>query len=145
MENNTENIFKNRLEPSIILSDYRLNNRIIVSDMYRSFLFTDETTITQIKNEVTDAFKDNEKYLKILEAAKMQSDEDKIISELIQLYPNFKERMEQVFQLSLANKNEEAINLFNSSAEPVLNEIISKGLELTELNQKKCKYFEYGK
>ncbi|WP_268807917.1 methyl-accepting chemotaxis protein [Lysinibacillus parviboronicapiens] len=136
LENNTENIFKNRLEPSIILSDYRLNNRIIVSDMYRSFLFTDETTITQIKNEVTDAFKDNEKYLKILEAAKMQSDEDKIISELIQLYPNFKERMEQVFQLSLANKNEEAINLFNSSAEPVLNEIISKGLELTELNQK---------
>ncbi|MET4562890.1 methyl-accepting chemotaxis protein [Lysinibacillus parviboronicapiens] len=136
LENNTENIFKNRLEPSIILSDYRLNNRIIVSDMYRSFLFTDETTITQIKNEVTDAFKDNEKYLKILEAAKMQSDEDKIISELIQLYPNFKERMEQVFQLSLANKNEEAINLFNSSAEPVLDEIISKGIELTELNKK---------
>ncbi|WP_274520160.1 methyl-accepting chemotaxis protein [Lysinibacillus parviboronicapiens] len=136
LENNTENIFKNRLEPSIILSDYRLNNRIIVSDMYRSFLFTDETTITQIKNEVTDAFKDNEKYLKILEAAKMQSDEDKIISELIQLYPNFKESMEQVFQLSLANKNEEAINLFNSSAEPVLDEIISKGIELTELNKK---------
>ncbi|MGE6514810.1 methyl-accepting chemotaxis protein [Lysinibacillus sphaericus] len=136
LENNTENIFKNRLEPSIVLSDYRLNNRIIVSDMYRSLLFIDETTITQIKNEVTDAFKDNEKNLKILEAAKMQSDEDKIISELIQLYPSFKESMEQVFQLSLANKNEEAINLFNSSAEPVLDEIMSKGLELTELNKK---------
>ncbi|MFY0519003.1 methyl-accepting chemotaxis protein [Lysinibacillus sp. UGB7] len=136
LENNTENIFKNRLEPSIVLSDYRLNNRIIVSDMYRSLLFTDETTITQIKNEVTDAFKNNEKNLKILEAAKMQSDEDKIISELIQLYPSFKESMEQVFQLSLANKNEEAINLFNSSAEPVLDEIMSKGLELTELNKK---------
>ncbi len=136
LENNTENIFKNRLEPSIILSDYRLNNRIIVSDMYRSLLFTDETTITQIKNEVTDAFQDNEKNLKILEAANMQSDEDKIISDLIQLYPSFKESMEQVFQLSLANKNEEAINLFNSSAEPVLDEIMSKGLELTELNKK---------
>lgn len=136
LENNTENIFINRLEPGIVLSDYRLNNRIIVSDMYRSLLFTDETTITQIKNEVTDAFQDNEKNLKILEAANMQSDEDKIISELILLYPNFKESMEQVFQLSLANKNEEAINLFNSSAEPVLDEIMSKGLELTELNKK---------
>lgn len=136
LENNTENIFINRLEPSIVLSDYRLNNRIIVSDMYRSLLLTDETTITQIKNEVTDAFQDNEKNLKILEAANMQSDEDKIISELILLYPNFKESMEQVFQLSLANKNEEAINLFNSSAEPVLDEIMSKGLELTELNKK---------
>ncbi|MFC9539481.1 methyl-accepting chemotaxis protein [Lysinibacillus sp. NPDC056959] len=136
LENTTENIFINRLEPSIVLSDYRLNNRIIVSDMYRSLLLTDETTITQIKNEVTDAFQNNEKNLKILEAAKMQSDEDKIISELIQLYPSFKESMEQVFQLSLANKNDEAINLFNSSAEPVLDEIMSKGLELTELNKK---------
>ncbi|MEQ6357995.1 methyl-accepting chemotaxis protein [Lysinibacillus sp. M3] len=136
LENTTENIFINRLEPSIVLSDYRLNNRIIVSDMYRSLLLTDETTITQIKNEVTDAFQNNEKNLKILEAAKMQSDEDKIISELIQLYPSFKESMEQVFQLSLANKNDEAIKLFNSSAEPVLDEIMSKGLELTELNKK---------
>ncbi|MFJ6268006.1 methyl-accepting chemotaxis protein [Lysinibacillus xylanilyticus] len=136
LENNTENIFINRLEPSIVLSDYRLNNRIIVSDMYRSLLLTDETTITQIKNEVTDAFQDNEKNLKILEAANMQSDEDKIISELILLYPSFKESMEQVFQLSLANKNEEAINLFNSSAKPVFDEIMSKGLTLTELNGK---------
>ncbi|QPA60623.1 methyl-accepting chemotaxis protein [Lysinibacillus sphaericus] len=136
LEKNAENILKNRLEPSIILSDYRLNNQMIVSDIYRSLLFNDEKAITQIKNEVTFVFKDNEKNLKLLESTNMHSDEKQIISELVQLYPIFKESMEQVFQLSLANKNEEAINLFESSAEPVLEKIMSKGLELTELNRK---------
>ncbi|GED66101.1 methyl-accepting chemotaxis protein [Lysinibacillus fusiformis] len=136
LEKNAENILKNRLEPSIILSDYRLNNQMIVSDIYRSLLFNDEKAITQIKNEVTYVFKDNEKNLKLLESTNMHSDEKQIISELVQLYPIFKESMEQVFQLSLANKNEEAIKLFDSSAEPVLEKITSKGLELTELNKK---------
>ncbi|MEY9977504.1 methyl-accepting chemotaxis protein [Lysinibacillus sp. RC79] len=136
LENNTENIFKNRLEPSIVLTDYRLNNRVIISNMYRSFLFTDESTIKQINNEVMHAFEENEKNLQILKEANLKSDEDKIINELVQQFPNFKESMEKVFQLSLANKNEEAINLFNSSAKPVFDEIMSKGLELTELNKK---------
>ncbi|MFT9820746.1 methyl-accepting chemotaxis protein [Lysinibacillus sp. NPDC056185] len=136
LENNTENIFKNRLEPSIVLTDYRLNNRVIISNMYRSFLFTDESTIKQINNEVMHAFEENEKNLQILKEANLKSDEDKIINELVQQFPNFKESMEKVFQLSLANKNEEAINLFNSSAKPVFDEIMSKGLELTKLNKK---------
>lgn len=42
LKNNIEDIFKDRLEPGIILTDYRLNNRIILTDMYRSFLYTDE-------------------------------------------------------------------------------------------------------
>ncbi|MFJ8099522.1 methyl-accepting chemotaxis protein [Lysinibacillus sp. NPDC096212] len=136
LENNTENIFKNRLEPSIVLTDYRLNNRVIISNMYRSFLSTDESTIKQINNEVMHAFEENEKNLQILKEANLKSDEDKIINELVQQFPNFKESMEKVFQLSLANKNEEAINLFNSSAKPVFDEIMSKGLELTKLNKK---------
>ncbi|MFJ3389591.1 MULTISPECIES: methyl-accepting chemotaxis protein [unclassified Lysinibacillus] len=136
LQNNTDNIFKDRLEPSIVLSDYRLNNWIIVSNMYRSMFFIDESTVTQIKDEVTTAFKENEKNLEILKAANMNPDEKKIISELTQQYPRFKESMEQVFQLSVANKNEEATNLFNSSAKPILDDITSKGIELTELNKK---------
>lgn len=136
LQNNTDNIFKDRLEPSIVLSDYRLNNRIIVSNMYRSMFFIDESTVTEIKDEVTTAFKENEKNLEILKAANMNPGEKKIISELTQQYPRFKESMEQVFQLSIANKNEEATNLFNSSAKPILDDITSKGIELTELNKK---------
>lgn len=136
LENNTEDIFKNRLEPSIVLTDYRLNNRVIVSNMYRSFLMTDESTIKQIKDEIMHAFEENEKNLQTLKETNLQSDEVKIINELVQQYPSFKESMEQVFQLSLANKNEEAINFFDSSAKPVLDEIIAKGLELSELNKK---------
>ncbi|MGE7673839.1 methyl-accepting chemotaxis protein [Lysinibacillus sp. NPDC094403] len=135
LENNTDNIFKNRLEPSIVLTDYRLNNRVIISNMYHSFLFTDESTIKQINDEVMNAFEENEKNLQILKEANLKSDEDKIINELVQQFPNFKESMEKVFQLSLANKNEEAINLFNSSAKPVFDEFMSKGLELTKLNK----------
>ncbi|MDD1501648.1 methyl-accepting chemotaxis protein [Lysinibacillus sp. CNPSo 3705] len=136
LQNNTDNIFKDRLEPSIVLSDYRLNNWIIVSNMYRSMFFIDESTVTQIKDEVTTAFKENEKNLEILKAANMNPSEKKIISELTQQYPRFKESMEQVFQLSVANKNEEATNLFNSSAKPILDDITSKGIKLTELNKK---------
>ncbi|MFF2177342.1 methyl-accepting chemotaxis protein [Lysinibacillus sp. NPDC058147] len=136
LENNTENIFKNRLEPSIVLTDYRLNNRIIVSNMYRSFLMTDESTIKQIKDEIMHAFEENEKNIQILKETNLQSDENKIINELVQQYPSFKESMEQVFQLSLDNKNEEAIKFFDSSAKPVLDEITAKGLELSELNKK---------
>ncbi|QDQ02294.1 methyl-accepting chemotaxis protein [Lysinibacillus fusiformis] len=136
LENNTDNIFKDRLEPSIVLGDYRLNNRIIVSDMYRSFLVSDESSLKQIENEVMNAFEENEKNLQILKETYLKPDEDKILSELVQQYPSFIESMEKVFQLSLANKNEEAINLFNSSAKPVFDGIMSKGLELTELNKK---------
>lgn len=136
LQNNTDNIFKDRLEPSIVLSDYRLNNRIIVSNMYRSMFFIDESTVKEIKDEVTTAFKENEKNLEILKAANMNPNEKKIISELTKQYPRFKESMEQVFQLSIANKNEEATNLFNSSAKPILDDITSKGIELTELNKK---------
>ncbi|MGE7093848.1 methyl-accepting chemotaxis protein [Lysinibacillus sp. NPDC048646] len=136
MEKNSDNIFKNRLEPSIVLSDYRLNNRIIVSNMYRSFMFIDKATITQINDEVMNAFKDNEENLQILKAANLQPEEDALISELVELYPSFKASMEQVFQLSLANKNEEAVNLFNSNAKPVLDQINLKGVALTDLNKK---------
>ncbi|MGN4126927.1 methyl-accepting chemotaxis protein [Lysinibacillus sphaericus] len=135
LEKNTENMYINRLEPSIVLSEYRLNNRIIVSDMYRSFVFIDEATTTQINDEVMNAFKDNENNLQILKAANLKAEEDALISDLIQLYPSFKTNMEQVFQLSLVNKNDEAINLFNSKAKPVLDQIISKGNALTDLNQ----------
>ncbi|MGE7673840.1 methyl-accepting chemotaxis protein [Lysinibacillus sp. NPDC094403] len=136
LENNTENIFKDRLEPSIVLSDYRINNRIIISNMYRSFVYTDESTLTEIKDEVKKAFTDNEKNLQLLKATNLKPDEDKIINELIQQYPIFKESMEQVFRLSLVNKNEEAFNLYNSSAKPVFDKIATTGLELTELNKK---------
>ncbi|MGE7695145.1 methyl-accepting chemotaxis protein [Lysinibacillus sp. NPDC094177] len=136
LENNTENIFKDRLEPSIVLSDYRINNRIIISNMYRSFIYTDESTLTEIKDEVMKAFTENEKNLQLLKATNLKPDEDKIINELVQQYPIFKESMEQVFKLSLVNKNEEAFNLYNSSAKPVFDKIASTGLELTKLNKK---------
>ncbi len=136
LENITESIFKDRLEPSIILGDYSLNNQIIVSDMYRSFLFTDEATIKQINDEVQNAFEDNEKNLQILKDTYLYPDEDKILSELIEQLPSFKENMEKVFQLSLANKNEEAISFFNSNAKPIYDTILSKGVELIDLNKK---------
>jgi len=136
LDHNTENIFKDRLEPSILLGDYRLNNFIIFSNMNRSFLFLDDATIKQIEGESKNAFEENEKNLQILKDTYLKPDEDKILDELIQQYPSFKESMEEVFKLSLANKNEEAINLFNSSAKPVFDEIMSKSKELTELNKK---------
>ncbi len=136
LENITESIFKDRLEPSIILGDYSLNNQIIVSDMYRSFLFTDEATIKEINDEVQNAFEDNEKNLQLLKDTYLYPDEDKIISELIEQLPSFKENMEKVFQLSLANKNEEAISFFNSNAKPIYDTILSKGIELIDLNKK---------
>ena len=136
LENITESIFKDRLEPSIILGDYSLNNQIIVSDMYRSFLFTDEATIKEINDEVQNAFEDNEKNLQLLKETYLYPDEDKILSELIEQLPSFKENMEKVFQLSLANKNEEAISFFNSNAKPIYDTILSKGIELIDLNKK---------
>ncbi len=136
LENITESIFKDRLEPSIILGDYSLNNQIIVSDMYRSFLFTDEATIKEINDEVQNAFEDNEKNLQLLKDTYLYPDEDKILSELIEQLPSFKENMEKVFQLSLANKNEEAISFFNSNAKPIYDTILSKGIELIDLNKK---------
>ncbi|WP_338654519.1 methyl-accepting chemotaxis protein [Lysinibacillus sp. Y5S-8] len=135
LKNNIEDIFKDRLEPGIILTDYRLNNRIILTDMYRSFLYTDEKTIELINNEVNKAFEDNEMNLQLLNDTNLKSDEAEIISELVEQYPIFKETMEEVFQLSLANKNEEALNLYYSIGEPEYNSILSKGLELTELNR----------
>ncbi|KUF36758.1 methyl-accepting chemotaxis protein [Lysinibacillus sp. F5] len=135
LKNNIEDIFKDRLEPGIILTDYRLNNRIILTDMYRSFLYTDEKTIELINNEVNKAFEDNEMNLQLLNDTNLKSDEAEIISELVEQYPIFKETMEQVFQLSLANKNEEALNLYYSIGEPGYNSILSKGLKLTELNR----------
>ncbi|MEK3730587.1 MULTISPECIES: methyl-accepting chemotaxis protein [unclassified Lysinibacillus] len=135
LKNNIEDIFKDRLEPGIILTDYRLNNRIILTDMYRSFLYTDEKTIELINNEVNKAFEDNEMNLQLLNDTNLKSDEAEIISELVEQYPIFKETMEQVFQLSLANKNEEALNLYYSIGEPEYNSILSKGLKLTELNR----------
>jgi methyl-accepting chemotaxis protein len=135
LKNNIEDIFKDRLEPGIILTDYRLNNRIILTDMYRSFLYTDEKTIELINNEVNKAFEDNEMNLQLLNNTNLKSDEAEIISELVEQYPIFKETMERVFQLSLANKNEEALNLYYSIGEPEYNSILSKGLKLTELNR----------
>lgn len=135
LKNNIEDIFKDRLEPGIILTDYRLNNRVILTDMYRSFLYTDEKTIELINNEVNKAFEDNEMNLQLLNDTNLKSDEAEIISELVEQYPIFKETMEQVFQLSLANKNEEALNLYYSIGEPEYNSILSKGLKLTELNR----------
>lgn len=81
------------------------------------------------------AFEDNEMNLQLLNDTNLKSDEAEIISELVEQYPIFKETMEQVFQLSLANKNEEALNLYYSIGEPEYNSILSKGLKLTELNR----------
>ncbi|WP_107924954.1 methyl-accepting chemotaxis protein [Lysinibacillus parviboronicapiens] len=136
LEKNTEDIFTNRLEPSLVLTQYRINNRVITSDMYLSFLTVDEATNKQIKDEIEKALKANEENLQLLKAAKLQSDEDAIVADLLQLYPVFKARMEQILQLSTVNKNVEAINLFNSKVKPIVEQINNKGVELTDLNQK---------
>jgi len=136
LEKNTDDIFNDRLEPSILLGEYRLNNRIIVSDMYRSFLYTDEITHKQIEKEVLYAFEENERSLQLLKDTYLKPDENKLLNELILEYPNFKESMNKVFQLSLANKNEDAISLFNVSVKPLYEEIMEKGLHLTEMNKK---------
>ncbi|MBI6865408.1 methyl-accepting chemotaxis protein [Lysinibacillus fusiformis] len=135
LKNNIEDIFKDRLEPGIVLTDYRLNNRIILTYMYRSFHYTDEKTINEIHAGVKKAFEENEMNLQLLNDTSLKSDEAEIINELIDEYPSFKETMEKVFELSLANKNEEALNLYYSIAEPEYNRILSKGRELTQLNR----------
>lgn len=135
LKNNIEDIFKDRLEPGIVLTDYRLNNRIILTYMYRSFHYTDEKTIKEIHAGVKKAFEENEMNLQLLNDTSLKSDEAEIINELIDEYPSFIETMEKVFELSLANKNEEALNLYYSIAEPEYNRILSKGRELTQLNR----------
>ncbi|QDQ00440.1 HAMP domain-containing protein [Lysinibacillus fusiformis] len=137
LENNTELVFKDRLEPFIILADYRTNNRDIVSNTYYSMMVeNDEAAASEIRNKITSIFKENEEHLQTLKAANLKSDEAAIISDIIELYPSFEASVEEVLQLSLVNKNEEAVTLFHTDAKPVLDEIISKGNMLIELNQK---------
>lgn len=48
--------------------------------------------------------------------------------------PQYRELREQVVELGLANKNEEALELFRSEARPVLNEVMTAAEDLRELN-----------
>lgn len=138
ISNNSEDLYNKRLLPSNILSKYRLNNRAAVVDMWHIFTETDEKTGQFLKTDATNKLNENKQLLQQLKNANLTPKEHKIIIELIKLYPDFSSQMLQNIQLGYENKNVEALNQFSTKTNLILSEIISRGDQLTVINNKEA-------
>lgn len=97
-------------------------------------LLTDEADIKEAQNEMQDIQEKSNAALEALKVNCQSSKELEYIKIIEDRLPKYRELREQVVELGLVNRNDEALELFRESASPVLNEIMSAAEGLADLN-----------
>lgn len=134
MSSNTKNMYKNRLEPTIILSKYRINNRAILADIWQSMTETEDSTAAFLRSDIQNKFKESRAYLNQYKDSKLTSEEAKIVNNLIKIYPVFEESVNKAFDLAFINRNSEAQDVYNNDTKHYFEQIISYGTQLDKIN-----------
>lgn len=97
-------------------------------------ILTDEAEIASAKESLADADEQVEYYLGEFKD-KLESDEERELLALIEeTYPKYIEIRNEAIELGLANKNDEALELFKKEAVPYLQEVMGAADELIEMN-----------
>lgn len=136
LNDNTEELYKDRLQPSITLAKYRLNNRAILVNIWKSLTVINANESIEISKDLKSKYNENLKLLQELKKANLTKHEKAVLDEINTLFPKYGNGIDEVFLLGQANKNAEGIKLFHEKTEPILNQIIAKGNQLDELNIK---------
>lgn len=98
-------------------------------------LLTDPADIANAQKELSDIIAVTEDALEQLKATCQTDKELSLIKVFDQKFPEYKKLREEVIRLGEQNKNDEALNMFRSEAQPVLTEIMDAAQELMELNE----------
>lgn len=97
-------------------------------------MLTNEADIKASQDELSQI---QEKTSQALEALKLNcttEEELKYIAIIDQKLPEYRKLRDQVTELGLVNRNEEALALFRTQAQPVLNEVMTAAEELSSFN-----------
>lgn len=97
-------------------------------------LLTDTDDIAEAQNELNLLQEKTQQALKTMKENCKTEKELVFIATIEDKYPQYREVREQVVNLGLQNKNEEALELFRSQAKSLLNEVMTAAEGLAELN-----------
>lgn len=97
-------------------------------------ILTDEAEIAESQAEMKEIQELTTQALTALKENCTTKDELAYISIIDEKLPKYRELREQVTELGLQNKNEEALELFRDSARPILTEIMTAAQSLADLN-----------
>ncbi len=136
MKENSGKLYKDRLIPTVIFSEYRLNNRKLIADMWKLFTLTDQSTSNQLKNNIDKIIKQNKQLLNDYKSTKMTTKEANIIKDIEKTTSLFEISIQKSVQLGLQNKNEEAINLYNNEITKYANRLTTLYDQLDQVNFK---------
>lgn len=105
------------------------------SAIVRDIIFlTDEADLATAQKELEEAANAATEALSALKVNCQSEQELALIKIIDQQLPVYRDLREQVAELGLANKNDEALALFREQARPVLNEIMAAAQSLADLN-----------
>nr|WP_179194836.1 methyl-accepting chemotaxis protein [Bacillus sp. EAC] len=137
MRENTEVMYKSRVIPTNDFAKYRLNNRMIIADMWQCFTDgVDENTAKEIEKDINARFKENNELLNKYKTTNMTTEEGKIIEDIQKILPSFETNIYKAIELGKLNENEEAIKIYYSEINNYQNQLTSKYDELDNLNLK---------
>lgn len=97
-------------------------------------LETDEQQIKDSQAELAELQQQINDAAKAVEKNCTTPKEQELLKKVNDLLPAYREKRDQVIELGLQNKNEEAFELFHGEARPILNEIMKNMEELSDLN-----------
>lgn len=97
-------------------------------------MLTKEEDIESARAELEDIQQKTNDALEKLKETCQTDKEKEYIKQIEDRLPKYRELRDQVVELGIANKNEEALELFRTEARPVLNEIMTAAEGLKDLN-----------
>lgn len=105
------------------------------SSVVRDIIFlTDAADLEEAQKELEAVTEDTSDALKALKVNCRSAEELKLIEIIDKNLPIYREKRDQVVELGLANRNDEALELFRAEANPVLNEIMTATQTLADMN-----------
>ncbi|MEH6936218.1 methyl-accepting chemotaxis protein [Bacillus sp. JJ664] len=134
MKENSGGLYKDRLIPTVVFSEYRLNNRKVIADMWQLFTHTDLSTSNQLRLNIDTTMKKNKQLLNDYKSTKMTTKVANIIKDIEKTMPLFESSIQKSVQLGLQNKNEEAINLYNNEITKYVNQLTTLYDQLDQVN-----------
>lgn len=137
--NEMSSLYNNNLIPVRDLGEYRIHANANMANLLKLILEDDKTKQEKIYEDIKVRAAKCDELLKAYEATSLDEEEKGILDELKKAMEPYRESRTKMLNLAFANKDTEALNVFEKETSPLYDDYISHVRELFDLNAESAK------
>ncbi|MDQ0230337.1 methyl-accepting chemotaxis protein [Metabacillus malikii] len=137
MGNKLDDMYKNKLQSIDTVSLLQSNNQIVEKSMIELLITTDETRNNELLNEIEKRLNETDKILASYQTD--NKDELEVLDKLEELSTDIEKPLAEVTELAAKNQNDEAYEIYTTTADPIMKQIDTNYIQLIQINREDAK------